>query len=25
VQGVLIGAWPQVKQMCMDNRQNNPF
>lgn len=25
VQGVLIGAWPQVKQMCMDNRQNMPF
>lgn len=25
VQGVLIGAWPQVKQMCMDNRKNTPF
>ena len=25
VQGVLIGAWPQVKQMCMDNRKGGPF
>ena len=25
VDGVLIGAWPQVKQMCLDNRQNTPF
>lgn len=24
VQGVLIGAWPQVKQMCIDNRKE-PF
>ena len=25
VQGVLIGAWPQVRQMCLDNRENTPF
>lgn len=25
VQGVLIGAWPQVRQMCLDNRANDPF
>lgn len=25
VQGVLIGAWPQVKQMCLDNRLETPF
>ena len=25
VQGVLIGAWPQVRQICLDNRQNTPF
>lgn len=25
VQGVLIGAWPQVRAMIMDNRENTPF
>lgn len=25
VEGVLIGAWPQVKQMCLDNRTQTPF
>lgn len=25
VDGVLIGAWPQVKQMCLQNRENEPF
>lgn len=25
VKGVLIGAWPQVKQMCLTNREEAPF
>ncbi len=25
VQGVLIGAWPQVRAMILDNRENTPF
>ena len=25
VQGVMIGAWPQVKAMVIQNRANQPF
>ena len=25
VQGVLIGAWPQVRDMILHNRENTPF